>query len=80
MLPEVVAAITRIIGIGEEADASHDDGADMVPAEGDLVELEQGQPASLIGVEDMGILVVDVDEGRVPTGCLPFRHCSEGAC
>ena len=58
-----------IVGIGEETDARDGDGAHMIPAERSLVNLSERKSSSLIGVRDVGVVVVEVVEGRVPAGC-----------
>lgn len=54
-----------VVGIGEETDTGDGNGADMVPAKGSLVNLSEGESSSLVGVSDVGVVVVEVVEGRV---------------
>lgn len=65
-----------IVGIGEETDAGDDDGADMVPAKGSLIDLRESETPTFVGVFDMGELVVEVLEGGITTFCLG----SHGGC
>lgn len=44
--------------------------ADMIPSERGLVDLSEGQSSSLIGILDVGEVVVEVVEGGVTTGGL----------
>lgn len=42
----------------------------MIPAEGGLVDLGEGQATALVGVLDVGEVIVEVVEGVVPAGGL----------
>ena len=48
-----------VIGISEETDTGHDDGADMVPAEGSLVDFGKSKASSLVGVLDVSKVILD---------------------
>lgn len=55
----------------------------MVPAEGRLVDLSQGESSSLIGVGDVSEVIVEVVEGGVSSGGLiegrgSGWHCAGG--
>lgn len=54
-----------VVRIGEETDPGHDDGADMVPTKGSLVYFGQSKTASLVGVGDMSVIIVEVVEGGI---------------
>ncbi|KAH9822789.1 dnaJ homolog-like protein subfamily C member 21 [Teratosphaeria destructans] len=45
-----------VVGVGEEADAGDQDGADVVPAEGGLVDLGEGETTALVGVGDVSVV------------------------
>ncbi len=64
-----------VVGISEEPDTSNDDGANVVPAEGSLVNLRKGETTTLIGIVDVGIVVVEVMEGSVTADRLIGRRC-----
>ena len=64
-----------IVGIGEETNARHDNGAHMVPAEGSLVDLGESKSSTFIGVGDVSVVVVEVVEGSIAAGCL-LGHCA----
>lgn len=66
-----------VVGIGEETDTSDQTGADMVPAERSLVNLSERESAALIGVGDMGVVVVEVVEGAVASSSSGSHH---GGC
>lgn len=59
-----------IVGIREEADTSDDDGANMVPAEGGLVNLGESETTTLVGISNVGIVVVEVVEGSIATSSM----------
>jgi hypothetical protein len=61
---------------GEEPNTGDDDGANMVPAERGLVDLRQRETSSLIGIRDVGVVVVEVVEGSVAS-CSSGRHCGQ---
>lgn len=46
-----------IVSIGEETNTGHNNGADMVPAEGSLIDLGQGKSSSLIRIRNVGIVL-----------------------
>jgi hypothetical protein len=52
-----------VVGISEETNTCNHDGADMVPAKGSFVDLGEGESASLVGVLNVGKVVVEVVEG-----------------
>ena len=62
-----------VVGVGEEADASHHDSPDVIPAKWGLVDLGQGQTTSFVWVGDMSVIVVEVVEGGVTARRL-VRH------
>lgn len=62
-----------VVGVGEETNASDEDGADVVPAERSLVNLGQSETTTLVGVGDVGIVVVEVVEGSIASRS-PGRH------
>ena len=39
-----------IVGISEEADTGHDDGADMIPTKRSLVDFREGKTSPFIGI------------------------------
>jgi hypothetical protein len=59
-----------IVGVSEESDTSNDTGADMIPSERCLVDLSECESSSLVGVGDMGEVIVEVVEGGVASGGL----------
>jgi len=61
---------TYIVGIREEADTSDDDGANMVPAEGGLVNLGESETTTLVGISNVGIVVVEVVEGSIAASSM----------
>lgn len=63
-----------IVGIGKEANARNDDSSYMVPAKGSLVDFGESKSSTLVGVGDMGIVVVEVVEGSIAAGSL-LSHC-----
>jgi hypothetical protein len=54
----------QIIGIGEETNASDDDGTDMSPAERSIVDLGEGLATALIGIQRVRDVVGDAGRGR----------------
>ena len=48
----------KIVRIGEETNTSYDNGTNVVPAKGCLIDFRQGETASLIRVRDMGLLSI----------------------
>jgi hypothetical protein len=56
-----------IVGISEESDTRDDTGTDVVPSERSLVNLSEGESSPLIGVSDVGEVIVEVVEGGVPS-------------
>jgi hypothetical protein len=73
-----------IVGIGEETDTSDNAGADVIPAKGSFVDLSEGKSPTLIGVGDVGEVIVEVVEGGVSTrglvegnGSSRVGHCVE---
>ena len=62
-----------IVGIGEEADSCHDDGTNMIPSKGGLIDLGQSKTSAFIGVSDVGVIIVEIVEGRVASNCF-LRH------
>jgi len=58
-----------IICIGKEPGAGDSDGADVVPSERRFIDLRQSETTSFIGVGDVGIIVVEVVEGSIPSLC-----------
>ena len=65
---------TYVIGIGEEAGAGHDDGANMIPSERRLVDFSKQQSATFVGIEDMVIDIEHVSVGRTSRVALEGRH------
>lgn len=49
-----------VVGVGKKADAGDQNCADMVPAEGRLIDLSKGETAALVWVGDMSVLIVKV--------------------
>jgi hypothetical protein len=62
-----------VVRICEEADASHDDGADMVPSEGGTVDLGEGKTPPLIDILNVGEVIVEVVVGVVAARRLVSR-------
>ena len=54
-----------VIRVGEEANAGDENGANVVPAKGSLINLGERETATLVGVGDVCIVVVEVVEGSV---------------
>ena len=72
---------THIIGIGEEANAGDNTGADVIPSEGSLVDLGESETTSLIGIVDVDEVVMEVVVGIVTSGSLlDSRDHDEGWC
>lgn len=46
-----------VVGIGEETDTSDENGADVVPSKGSLVDLGERETATLVRVDDMSVAV-----------------------
>ena len=66
----------NVVGISEETNTSDDDGANVVPAERSLVDLSESESAALVGVFDMGEVIVEVVESGVSTdGSVVGGHC-----
>lgn len=63
-----------VVSVSKETYARNDDGTDVVPAKGCLVNLSESQTSSLVGVLNMGIVIVEVVESGVSAGGLG-RHC-----
>ena len=59
-----------IVGIREETNTSDHTGADVVPSERSLVDLSEGQSSSLIGILNMGEVIVEVVEGSIAASGL----------
>lgn len=59
-----------IVRVREEADSGHENGSHMVPAEGGLVDLGEGKTTPLIGILDVGKIVVEVVVGSIASRCL----------
>jgi hypothetical protein len=59
-----------VVAVGEEAGPGDQNGADVVPSKGGLVDLGEGQAATLVGVLDVGKVIVEVVERVVPAGRL----------
>ena len=64
-----------VVAVGEEANASHDDSADVIPSKGGLVDLSKGEPPPLIGVFDVNKVIVEVVVGIVAAYGLGYRCC-----
>ena len=50
----------------------------MVPAEGSLVDLSEGETTTLIGILDVSEVIVEVVEGSVAAVRLLDSHCVKG--
>nr|POE48707.1 hypothetical protein CFP56_38803 [Quercus suber] len=66
-----------VVGVGEETDASDGNGTNVVPAEGRLVDLGEGETATLVGVSDVRVVIVEVVEGSVASRS-PGGHAGGG--
>jgi hypothetical protein len=71
---------TDIVRIGEETGAGNQTGTHMVPAEGSLVDFGEGESAALVGVCDVGEVIVEVVEGVVPACCFGGHVCKLCQC
>lgn len=49
-----------VVGIGEETDPGDDTGPDVVPPEGGFVDFREGETSTLVGVSDVGVVIVEV--------------------
>lgn len=47
--------------------SGYSNGPNMVPAKGGFINLRQGQPASIVGIGDVGEIVVEVVKCKVAT-------------
>lgn len=57
----------------------HSNCPNMVPAKGGFVNLREGQPTSLVGIGDVGEIVVEVVESKIATRSHVLRDgCSIG--
>ena len=64
-----------IVCIREETNAGHHDGTDVIPAKGRLVDLGEGESSTLIGVGNVGEIIVEVVErGVTARGLVVARH------
>ena len=67
----------QVVGIGEETNTGHDDGANMVPAERSLVNFGKSKSSALIWILDVSLcgqlvsieLDVGVDRGVIHSRC-----------
>lgn len=65
-----------VVGISEETNTGDDDSANVVPAEGSLVNLGKSESATLVGVFDVSEVIVEVVEGGISTfGSVVGGHC-----
>lgn len=55
----------EIVRVREEAHPGDDNGADMVPAEGDLIDLGEGETPAQVGIGDVRVVIVEVVKGRI---------------
>ena len=69
-LPRTRVGEPYIVGISEETNTSDNAGTDVIPAKGSLVDLREGETTTLVGVGDVGEVIVEVVEGGVSTGSL----------
>jgi hypothetical protein len=73
---------TYIVGVSKEADASNNTGADVVPSERSLIDLCESKSSSLVGVGDVGKIIIEIMESSIASGslvhgcgCCRGRHC-----
>ena len=66
-----------VISIGEEADTSDHDSANMVPSKRRVINIGKSTSSTFIGVVDVSMVVVEVMEGRVAAS-RPVRHDEGG--
>jgi hypothetical protein len=52
-----------VVAVGEETSAGHQDGANVVPSKRSLVDLGERQAAALVGVLNVGEVIVEVVKG-----------------
>lgn len=75
------AGCAYIVGISEETNTGDNAGANVVPSEWRLVDLGKSESSSLVGVLDVGEVIVEVVEGGVSTRGLGAGgrsgHCVE---
>lgn len=58
-----------VIAVGEETCAGYQDGANVVPAEGRLVDLGEGKTTALVRVLDVREVIVEVVEANKRLVC-----------
>ncbi len=54
-----------VVRVSEESDTSDNTGPDMVPSKRGLINLSECESSSLVGVSNMGEIIVEVVEGSV---------------
>ena len=60
----------NVVCIGEETNTCDNDSSHMVPAERCLVDFSERKSSSLVGILDVGEVVVEVVERSVAAACL----------
>ena len=68
----------NVVGISEETDTSDDNGTDVVPAEGSFVDFRKGKSTPLVGVDNVGEVIVEVVERDIAAFCF-HRHCESNS-
>lgn len=58
----------QIVGISEEANSSYHDSTDVIPPKRSLVDLCKSKSSALIGVCNVGVVIMEVVEGCVAAG------------
>ena len=67
-----------IVGIGEETNTGDYAGANMVPSERGLVDFRESETATLVGVLDVGEIIVEVVESSIASSGL-ISSSSDGS-
>jgi hypothetical protein len=57
-----------VVAVGEEAGAGNQNGPDVVPSKGSFVDFGESQTTTLVGILNVGKVIVEVVERVVPAG------------
>lgn len=64
----------HIVGVSEETNAGDHASTNVIPAKGSLVDLGESKTTTLIGILDVGEVIVEVAEGGVASTGLVGRN------
>ena len=59
-----------VVGVGKETDTGYNTSSYMIPAERGFVDFSESKSSALIGILNVGEIVVEVVESGIPTTCL----------